>query len=155
MEDGLFALPEPTHPDEVVAHEEIGRYYADQVTEARQALADAQAKLAKREEWLEAWTDRREITPDVVGSTDMAPVMISAASTGRYQAACQPLLRQMEAVAGRVVNRAPNAPQMRAEAERLGDREKALRRWLTAKGHDLGALAEPPTEERRSRRTGL
>jgi len=152
-DDGLFAAPRPAHPDEAVAHEEIGRYYGDRVDEARKLLAEAQATLARHLAEEEAWTSRQEITPDVIGQTDMAPIMISSASTSRYHQACKPLLAQMEAAGGRVVNRDPvGARRMRAEAERLGERDKALRRWLTAQGYDLGAMAEPPPASRRTRR---
>lgn len=142
--DGLFPEPSPSHPDEQVAHEEIGRYYDDRVTEAEQALANAQAALAQRQAEQQAWVSRKEITPDVVGMTDMAPIVISSVSTSRYQQAVKPILDQMDTVGGRVVNRSADAGRLRAEAERLGEREKALRRWLTAQGHDLGAMAEPP-----------
>lgn len=46
--DGLFPEPRPPHPDEQVAHEEIGRYYDERVAAAEQALAEARAVLAQR-----------------------------------------------------------------------------------------------------------
>ena len=150
--DALFPVSTPEHPDAAVAREEITRYYDERVVKAGEALAKAQAELARLVSERAAWTERGEITPDIVGGTDMAPGAIASASIGRWQQACKPLLAQMEAVGGRVVNRDPaGARRMRAEADRLAERDKALRRWLTAQGYDLGALAEPPSARPRRR----
>lgn len=144
MTGGLFPEPGPADPDEVIAREEIGRYYADRLAEADAALTAAQDVYRTRLAEMERWADRGEITPDVVGRIDMAPGDIASHAWGRYHKACRPLLAQMRpAENGLVINTSPGAASLRAEAERLGEREKALRRWLTAQGHDLGPLAEP------------
>lgn len=140
-------------PDATVAREEITRYYEDRVADAERRWREAVAELARREAERGAWLERGEITPDMAGGSDMAPGAIASALISRYQAACRPLLDQMRAVGGLVVNRDPNAAQMRAEAERLGERDKALRRWLTAQGYDLGALAEPLPDRQWRRRS--
>lgn len=154
MTDGLFPEPQPAHPDEVVAREEITSYYADRLAEADEALTAAQDVYRARLAEMDRWAERGEITPDAVGRIDMAPGNIASHAISRYQQACRPLLAQMRAVGGLVVNTDPAAArELRAEAERLGEREKALRRWLTAQGHDLGALAEPqPGRKRGGRR---
>ncbi len=151
-DNGLFEIPTESHPDQQIAHEEITRYYDERVDEARRALAAARAVLDERLTEQAAWRDRREITPDVVGNTDLAPHSIAGASIDRYHEASRPLIAQMDTVGGRVVNRSSDAARLRAEAERCGEREKALRRWLTAQGHDLGALAEPPAKGPRAQR---
>jgi hypothetical protein len=141
-DEGLFAAPTPVHPDAAVAHEEIARYFEDQVAGAREKLEWAQAEMVRAVAARTAWTERGEIPAAMSGRIDMAATWIASASISRYQQACHLLLGQLQAVGGvgsGVVNRDPNAGQMRAEAERLGEREKALRRWLTAQGHDLMA----------------
>lgn len=147
-EDALFDPPRPAHPDQQVAYEEIGRYYDDRVTEARAAFAEAQRLLNRCLAEQDAWVSGRKITPEMIGSVDMAPSTISAASMDRYHAACKPVLAQMSARGGIVVNNDPNIDEIREEAVRLGKREKDLRRWLTAQGYYLGLLAEPPAEQR-------
>ncbi len=137
--DGGLFDPVDAHPDGVVARKEITRYYTDRVAEARAALAEAQERLAAREREQAAWTERGQITHKAMaGRLNMTATLIASHSIDRYQKAAQ-------AVIGRRGGR--------AEAERLGERERALRRWLTAQGHNLGALALPaPTPRRGTQR---
>lgn len=155
-EDALFDPPRPAHPDQQVAYEEIGRYYDDRVTAARTAFAEAQRLLDRCLAEQDTWVSRREITPEMIGSVDMAASSISAASMDRYHEACKPVVAQMSVRGGSVVNNDPNIGEIREQAVRLGDREKDLRRWLTAQGYHLGVLAEPPPAQRpgRPRRRG-
>ena|SRR5688572_22597686 len=134
MADPLFPAPEPAHPDEQVAREEITRYYEDQIAEADEALTAAQDTYRRRLADQDAWRQRGEITADPVADTDMGPLAIVAAAQARYHAAAFKAIYE---------------GGDKAEAERLGEREKALRRWLTANGHDLGPLAEPARQQRR------
>jgi hypothetical protein len=145
-DDALFPQPEPEpeHPDTAIAREEITRYYEHQLSEARTALAEAQHRFDTAAQQKAEWTRNGRITPDMLGDLDLAAHEIAAFAIDRWHQACKPLLNQMRAVGGRVVNTDPEAARtLRAEVDRLGAREVALRRWLTAHGYDLGALAEP------------
>lgn len=131
-DDGLFAAPTPEHPDAAAARGEISRYYEDRAAEARAALAEAQAELDTREQELTAWTQRGEITAEgVAGSLRMEAVLIVSHSTSRY----------MQAAHASFDHRGDQT--LHAAAEAASDRQEALRRWLTAKGYDLGDLALP------------
>lgn len=125
--------------DEQIAREEITRYYEDRLAEADEALTAAQDTYRSRLAEHDAWQRDGHITPDRVGRMDMAPGAIVSASLSRYEKA-----------ADAAIFRGGD----RAEAQRLGQREKALRRWLTAQGHgpSLGALAEPAPDQRKGRR---
>lgn len=138
-DDGLFPTTGPEHSD-AVAREEITRYYADRLAEAEAALAAAEDAYRARLAEMDTWTERGEITPDVVGEMNMAPSAIASASSSRYFAAS---------------NAAIYRGGDREEALRLGERDQALRRYLTAKGHgpDLGALAVPPPNDLRGGRS--
>jgi hypothetical protein len=93
-DDGLFAAPEPPHPDEQIAREEIARFYQDRLAEAEAALAAAEDAYRARLAEMDAWDQRGEITPDQIGVMDMAPGAIASASIDRYQQATRPLLAQ-------------------------------------------------------------
>lgn len=62
--DALFVAPEPAHPDEAVAREEIARYYTDRLAEADERLTQAQDLYRARLAELDAWnvaTDPAEV----------------------------------------------------------------------------------------------
>lgn len=137
-DDALFPTPGAVDPDEAIAREEITRYYEDRVTEARAALDKAQQKFDARVRERIEWHAAGRITHDGMdGKTVGEASMISSHATSRYMKAAQAAIYR---------------GGDRAEAERLGEREKALRRWLTAQGHDLGALAEPAPEASKRKR---
>lgn len=157
-DDGaLFDLPEAPHPDQEVARREIGRFYADQVAQAeidlakaQQAVANAEAALAARQHEQAAWQQHGTITPHMLGDHDQAGDDIVWALWGRVQAATRPLLAQLATDRGQVVNTSPDADRLCAAADTAQQRMDATRRWLTAKGYDLGALAQPrPPKPRR------
>lgn len=140
-DDGLFeASKVDQHPDAALAREEITRYYEDRVAEARAALAKAQALLDEREAAHTAWTQRGEIEPEGrAGSLRMEAVLIVSHASSRY----------MQAAQKTIANRG-NA-ELGAAAEAASEREQELRRWLTAQGYDLGAMALPAPEEKPAR----
>jgi len=134
--------PTPEHPDATLAREEISRYYEDQVAEARAELAEAQALLDRREQQRLAWAERGEITAEArAGSLRMEAVLIVSHAVSRYQRAANAALEKR------------GDRELHAAAEAAGERERALRRWLTAQGYDLGAMALPaPPRGKRGRR---
>ncbi len=159
-DDALFPQAAPEHPDAQVAREEITRYYDDEVARAARGLEEAQARLVEATTARTAWAERGEITPEnKAGPIDMTALVIVGKSQDRYHQATQKLLGTLDTRGGPVVNICDNTA-LREEAERLGQREKALRRWLTAQGHDLGVMAEPPPpgslrdQNQRGRRRG-
>ncbi len=135
----------PEHSDTVIAREEIARYYADRVAEAQAAVAKAQAELDECQRRQTSWATRAEITAE---RTDKLALTIEVAplvshSTSRFQKAAWASIQN------------PGHAGLRAEADEAGQREEALRRWLTAEGYDLGAMALPEPACARSRGRGI
>lgn len=130
------------HPDAAIAREEITRYYADRVAKAQAALDKAQAELDECRRQQAVWTGRGEITAE--GANDalaltMEVALLVSHSTSRFQKA-----------AWAAISNRGNA-ELRAEADEAQKREEALRRWLTAQGFDLGAMALPEPASARVR----
>lgn len=136
-----FTVVQPIGTDtEQIAREEITQHYADQVADARKAYEEAAAALAAAERARDAWTSRGQITSANRGVDPDNPVFIAnqvlritADSQSRYMAAA------------RVAIDNRGDAQLHAEAEEARDRSEALLRWLTAQGHELGALARDST----------
>lgn len=142
--------PVDEHPDARVAREEIFAYYAERVAAAKADLEEALAEVGVWQERREVWRTTGAVPGDVVGRTDMEPLAIAGRSMDRYQRAASRAVDLM----GPGKSAVELAEAMRV-AEELGERDKALRRWLTAQGHDLGAVAlPPPAEPPLSRRGG-
>jgi len=128
--------------DETIAREEIDRYFEDRCAEAEAAVEAAQAELNKRHALRAAWVDRSEIVappgPNPALALKMEISLITSHAGSRYLHAAN------KAIANR------GDADLLAAAEDASVREKALRRWLTKQGYDLGALAlpEPKTKRR-------
>lgn len=138
---GLFEVDQ--HPDAAAAREEITAYYDNRIDEARAAVAKAQAELDRHTAARAAFLDRGEITVEgAAGHLHMGAILIVSYSVGRYQRA-----------ASAAIDNRGNAT-LQAAAEAAGDRERALRRWLTAKGYTLGDMALPPPPTGRRGRRG-
>lgn len=125
--------------DEVIAREEIAAYYSGRLEEARQELERAQAAFDAAVSERDAWEADGEITAHPGAGYDLAVHAIVARANSTYLSAA---------------NAAIYRDGSREAAATARARDEALRRWLTAQGHDLGALAIPaPTQRgRRSRR---
>jgi seryl-tRNA(Sec) selenium transferase len=124
--------------DEVLAREEVTRFYTDRVTEARAELAKAQAEVDRCEREQAAWIERGHITNEAMaGTLRMEVVLIVSHSSSRYQKA------------GFAAMKKSGDSVLRAVAEDADRRQEALRRWLTAEGYDLGAMALPEPKSKR------
>lgn len=127
--------------DEQIAREEISAYYAEQFAKARQAFEAAVTRQAEAEQALAAWEQRGEITftsRDACISEKLAAelrrvdlVMITNHSMSRYMLAAKSAIER------------PGDAELHAAALAAQERERALRRWLTAQGYDLGLDAAP------------
>ncbi len=143
--DALFDVPaDDRHPDAAVARQEIRRYYADQVTAAQAALAEASQRLAAADRALAAWDNRGQITP-ADGRTTPLPgeccpcYLILAEAQSRWMAAAHKVIDN------------PHDEQLRAAAQAAEDRERALIRWLSDTGHDCSPFTHNDSTRPRRR----
>ncbi len=158
-----FDAPEPVSADERIAREEIERFYVDRVA-ARQATLDkAAAELAAAQRLLTAWRDTGEIAPMWPEANPhrqkLTALAIADEAMNRHTAAMQEAVRPVlhaptvgAAMAeARRINTSPDIAKLRKAAEDLGDRAKALCRWLTARGYDLGPWSVTDSKTRKRR----
>lgn len=131
MDDTLFPEPTPADPDEAIAREEIDAFYRELIADAQAAVAVAQQALARAVARRDVWSNTGTPPRDPLRDLDMEVLAIVGRGTEAYRRAAMSAIEK------------PGDRGLRETAEQARCRDEAVRRWLTARGYGLGALALP------------